>query len=149
MNTQKPALTLIPRQLSFAELRQVYDNPISLTPDESAYQAIDKSHQAVQAIIAKDKAAYGINTGFGLLAKTRIADDELELLQRNLILSHSVGTGDLLPDNVVRLIIVMKLSSLAQGVSWRATSSGGQSYQSYQSRHHAVHSCQRFGGSKR
>ncbi len=117
MNTQKPALTLIPRQLSFAQLRQVYDNPISLTLDESAYQAIDKSHQAVQAIIAKDKAAYGINTGFGLLAKTRIADDELELLQRNLILSHSVGTGDLLPDNVVRLIIVMKLSSLAQGVS--------------------------------
>ncbi len=113
----KPTLTIKPRQLTFAELRQVYDSPIHLTLDDSAYQAIDKSHQALQAIIARDKAAYGINTGFGLLAKTRIADDELELLQRNLILSHSVGTGELLPDNVVRLIIVMKLSSLAQGYS--------------------------------
>ncbi len=113
----KPTLHLIPNKLTFANLRQVYDSPITLTLEASAYHDIDNSHQAVQAIIARDKAAYGINTGFGLLAKTRIADDELELLQRNLILSHSVGTGELLPDNVVRLIIVMKLSSLAQGYS--------------------------------
>lgn len=114
MTTQ---LTITPRKLSFAQLRAVYDAPVRITLDASAYALIDRSHAAVQAIIARDKPAYGINTGFGLLAKTRIADDELELLQRNLILSHSVGTGELLPENVVRLIMVMKLSSLAQGFS--------------------------------
>lgn len=113
----KPTLTLTPRNLSFAELRQIYNEPVNITLHAGAYELIEKSQQAVQAIIAKDKPAYGINTGFGLLAKTRIADDELELLQRNLILSHSVGTGELLPANVVRLIMVMKLSSLSQGVS--------------------------------
>lgn len=95
-------LLLIPAKLTFAQLRQVYDNPITVTLDPAAYTAIDRAQQAVQAIIARDKSAYGINTGFGLLAKTRISDDELELLQRNLILSHSVGTGERLPDNVVR-----------------------------------------------
>lgn len=113
----KPTLTLTPRKLTFAQLRQIYNEPVNIVLDSSAYEQIDKSHKAVQDIIAKDKPAYGINTGFGLLAKTRIADDELELLQRNLILSHSVGTGELLPANVVRLIIVMKLSSLSQGAS--------------------------------
>ncbi|UNU73121.1 histidine ammonia-lyase [Moraxella nasovis] len=110
-------INLTPRHLTFADLRKIYDNPVKITLDPSAYDTIDQSRQAVERIIAKDKAAYGINTGFGLLAKERISDDELELLQRNLILSHSVGTGERLPDGVVRLIMVMKVSSLAQGVS--------------------------------
>ena len=110
-------MTLTPRKLSFAMLRDIYDNPVTLTLPESAYDAIDASHEDVCTIIARDKSAYGINTGFGLLAKTRISDDQLELLQRNLIISHSVGTGDALPEGVVRLIMVMKVASLAQGVS--------------------------------
>lgn len=113
----KSTLILSPSQLSFAQLRQIYKAPVHIQLEAAAYEAIDQSHQAVQAIIAQDRPAYGINTGFGLLAKTRIADDELELLQKNLILSHSVGTGELLPDEVVRLVMVMKLSSLAQGFS--------------------------------
>lgn len=111
------SITLTPSKITFAQLRQVYDNPTTVTLDPKAYDDIDRSHQAVQAIIAKDKPAYGINTGFGLLAKERISDDQLELLQRNLILSHSVGTGERLPDNVVRLIMLMKVASLARGVS--------------------------------
>lgn len=110
-------LTLNPRQLSFAMLRDIYNQPVSLMLPDSAYTAIDASHEDVREIIARDKSAYGINTGFGLLAKTRISDDQLELLQRNLILSHSVGTGEPLPDDVVRLIMVMKVASLAQGFS--------------------------------
>ena len=110
-------LTLYPRQLSFKMLRDIYDQPVVLSLPESAYADIDASHNNVKTIIARDKSAYGINTGFGLLAKTRISDDQLELLQRNLIISHSVGTGDALPADVVRLIMVMKVASLAQGVS--------------------------------
>lgn len=111
------SITLTPSEITFAQLRQVYDHPTTVTLDPKAYDDIDRSHQAVQAIIAKDKPAYGINTGFGLLAKERISDDQLELLQRNLILSHSVGTGERLPDNVVRLIMLMKVASLSRGVS--------------------------------
>lgn len=111
------SITLTPRQLSFKTLRQIYDAPIKVALDKSAYQAIDASHKAVQDIITQDKPAYGINTGFGLLAKERISDDKLEQLQHNLIVSHSVGVDECLPDNVVRLMLVMKISSLAQGVS--------------------------------
>ena len=61
---------------------------------EACYRFLEK--------FAAEKVIYGINTGFGLLAKTRIPDAKLEQLQRNLILSHSVGTGELLSDAVVR-----------------------------------------------
>lgn len=113
----KNTLKITPRELTFEQLREVYDHPINVQLDKAAYTKIEQSHQAVKAIIARDESAYGINTGFGLLAKTRISEDELELLQHNLIVSHSVGTGNRLPDGVVRLIILMKVSSLAQGVS--------------------------------
>jgi histidine ammonia-lyase len=60
---------------------------------------------------------YGVNTGFGKLASVRIADADLATLQRNLILSHAVGTGPALPDGVVRLLLAMKAASLARGAS--------------------------------
>jgi len=60
---------------------------------------------------------YGVNTGFGSLAQTRIARGELAQLQRNLVLSHAAGTGPALPDEVVRLVLVLKIASLAQGYS--------------------------------
>ena len=90
---------------------------LSLALAPQAYPVIEAAAAAVRAIVAKGDAAYGINTGFGLLAKTRIPDDKLEQLQRNLILSHSVGTGELLSDAVCRLILLMKIGSLARGYS--------------------------------
>ena len=117
MTEQTHHFEIVPKHISFAQLRRIYDTPVQVSLPESAYEAIDASHNNVKTIIARDKSAYGINTGFGLLAKTRISDDQLELLQRNLIISHSVGTGERLPDGVVRLIMVMKVASLAQGVS--------------------------------
>ena len=63
------------------------------------------------------RQVYGINTGFGSLAHTKIAQDKLVELQQNLILSHASGTGPLLDDGVVRLILVLKLNSLIRGFS--------------------------------
>jgi histidine ammonia-lyase len=60
---------------------------------------------------------YGVNTGFGLLARTRIDDARLAELQRALVLSHSAGTGALLDDAIVRLIVALKAASLARGHS--------------------------------
>jgi histidine ammonia-lyase len=71
----------------------------------------------VDKIVAAGDAAYGINTGFGLLAQTRIPDDQLAQLQRNLLLSHAAGVGEPLPDPVVRLILALKINALARGHS--------------------------------
>jgi len=110
-------LTLKPGALTLSELRAVWNQAAPLALDRDAYPVIEASAAAVRAIVAKGDAAYGINTGFGLLAKTRIPDDKLEQLQRNLILSHSVGTGELVSDAVCRLIMLMKIGSLARGYS--------------------------------
>jgi histidine ammonia-lyase len=109
--------TLQPGAMTMADLRAVWAAPAPLTLAPGAYPVIKAAAAAVDAIVAKGDAAYGINTGFGILAKTRIPDQQLEQLQRNLILSHSVGTGELLSDAVVRLVMLMKIGSLARGFS--------------------------------
>ena len=110
-------LTVNPGSMTLAELRAVWQAPVRIALAPQAYAPIRAAAEAVDAIVARGEAAYGINTGFGILAKTRIPDDHLEQLQRNLILSHSVGTGALLPDPVVRLVMLMKIGSLARGYS--------------------------------
>jgi histidine ammonia-lyase len=110
-------LTIEPGRLTLAHLRTIWQQPVTLALAAGSGKAIAASAAAVQRIIARGAPAYGINTGFGLLAKTRIADDQLQQLQRNLILSHSVGTGALLDDAVVRLALVLKIGSLARGHS--------------------------------
>ncbi|WP_317205416.1 histidine ammonia-lyase [Janthinobacterium sp.] len=117
MKNQSKSWTLNPGKMTLADLRAVWAAPAELVLAAQAYPVIEASAAAVRAIVAKGDAAYGINTGFGLLAKTRIPDEKLEQLQRNLILSHSVGTGALLSDAVVRLIMLMKIGSLARGYS--------------------------------
>ena len=101
------ALNLIPGQLSLAQLRDVYQNPVTLTLDNSASAQIEASVACVEQILAEDRTAYGINTGFGLLASTRIASHDLENLQRSLVLSLAAGIGAPLDDDLVRLIMVL------------------------------------------
>ena len=110
-------LILKPGHLTLNDLREVSRTPVRVVLDETARQVIDAGSQAVEAIVAKGEPAYGINTGFGRLASTHIPNDQLELLQRNLVLSHAVGVGTPLSAPVVRLLMVMKVSSLAQGHS--------------------------------
>ena len=118
MNHETPHhLTLQPGALSLSDLRAAWQAHGRLTLAPHAYAAIAASAAAVQAIVAKGDPAYGINTGFGILAKRHIPHEQLEQLQRNLILSHAVGTGELLRDDVVRLILLTKIGSLARGFS--------------------------------
>ncbi|MBW9400560.1 histidine ammonia-lyase [Leclercia sp. EC_58] len=111
------ALTLTPGSLTLAQLRQIWQQPHQLTLDEAAHKAINDSVACVEAIVAEGRTAYGINTGFGLLAQTRIATHDLENLQRSLVLSHAAGVGDPLDDDMVRLMMVLKINSLARGFS--------------------------------
>src|SRR3546814_10140878 len=85
--------------------------------DRAADDAIAASAAAVARILGRHEPVYGINTGFGKLASVRIGDDELEMLQRNIVLSHAAGVGDPMPLPVVRLMLALKLASLAQGAS--------------------------------
>ena len=110
-------LTLKPGTLTLAQLRAIHAAPVRLQLDASADQAIDASVACVEQIIAEDRTAYGINTGFGLLASTRIASHDLENLQRSLVLSHAAGIGAPLDDDLVRLIMVLKINSLSRGFS--------------------------------
>ncbi|MGU3413529.1 histidine ammonia-lyase [Enterobacteriaceae bacterium C34A] len=110
-------LNLIPGQLTLAQLLDVYRQPQTLTLDERAVPGINASVACVNAIIAEGRTAYGINTGFGLLASTRISTEDLENLQRSLVLSHAAGVGEALDDAMVRLIMVLKINSLARGFS--------------------------------
>ncbi|WP_172143372.1 histidine ammonia-lyase [Pseudomonas tumuqii] len=111
------SLNILPGQLSLAQLRRVHQGALSVSLDESAAAAIEASVACVEQILAENRTAYGINTGFGLLASTRIASADLENLQRSLVLSHAAGVGQPLDDGLVRLIMLLKVNSLARGFS--------------------------------
>ena len=111
------SLKLGSRPLRLADLRRVYQGPVSVQIDAAALGAVRDAHAVTARLAAADAPAYGINTGFGLLANTRIPPSQRTLLQRNIILSHSCGVGPLLDDAIVRLTLVLKLASLLQGFS--------------------------------
>lgn len=110
-------MKLEPGGLPLAGLAAFAKSRDRVTLDSSTRARLQAGADAVRRMVAEGKAVYGINTGFGKLANTHIAGDELELLQRNLVLSHSVGVGALLSDEVVRLTMLLKIASLARGFS--------------------------------
>jgi histidine ammonia-lyase len=108
---------LQPGSVSLKELEAIYWDGESARLDPSADAAIQKGANRIAEIAAGNEAVYGINTGFGKLASIKIDSADLAKLQRNLILSHCCGVGNPLPDNVVRLIMALKLVSLGRGAS--------------------------------
>ncbi len=84
---------------------------------EAGRSAVEHSQACLQAIARSGKAVYGINTGFGIFAERRIADEDSARLSRNLILSHAVGTGPAMPREVVRAAMLVRANTLAKGYS--------------------------------
>jgi histidine ammonia-lyase len=115
---RRPTLTLGEGAVTLADLRRIYAGVVDVRLDEDAVvPALAASQAVVRRIADGDVAVYGINTGVGKLAQTRIAHDRLADLQRNLLLSHSAGVGPMLAPNVVRLVLVTKAIGLARGYS--------------------------------
>ncbi|PAU74226.1 histidine ammonia-lyase [Halomonas salipaludis] len=112
-----PHLEIHPGKMTLAQARQVFEAPIQVSLPDSANAAIQQGVDCVNQVVAEDRTVYGINTGFGLLAQTRIEHEHLEDLQRSLVLSHATGVGPAIDDALVRLIMVLKVNSLARGVS--------------------------------
>ncbi|RWF57928.1 MAG: histidine ammonia-lyase, partial [Mesorhizobium sp.] len=86
-------------------------------PDARQRDACRLARHLSRRRAAKGEPVYGINTGFGKLASVRIPESDLETLQRNIVLSHAAGVGEPMPVAVVRLMMALKLASLAQGAS--------------------------------
>ena len=105
------------RGLSLEAFRKALSGPCEVSLAQTAQAAIGASHEAVARLLRGPEPIYGVNTGFGKLAKSRIAASDLGKLQVNLVRSHAAGTGEPLDQATVRLIMVLKLASLAQGYS--------------------------------
>ena len=112
------SLVLTPGEVPLADWRRIYrEGTATVTLDPRSAGPIAASAAAVTAILARGEPIYGINTGFGRLASIRIEDADLARLQRNIVLSHAVGVGEPMPAAVARLMMALKLASLAQGAS--------------------------------
>ncbi len=103
--------------LTLAGLRRIAREAPPIALDPACVPGLAAGVSAIEKIVAAGEPAYGINTGFGKLAQSRISNEDLSKLQTNLVLSHAAGTGPLLDDDAVRLILVLKIASLAKGHS--------------------------------
>ncbi len=110
-------LRISPGRLTLGDLQAVHAGDVSVEIDPTAGKAIAASAAVVERAAAGSAPVYGVNTGFGKLASTRISEADLATLQLNLIRSHSVGVGEPLSPSVVRLMLALKAASLARGHS--------------------------------
>ena len=110
-------VTLGEATVSLDDIQAALAGPVAVTLTGEASTAIAASAATIEDILAAGQTVYGVNTGFGLLAKQTIRPDQLAELQRNLILSHCCGVGGPLPDDVVRLILMLKIAGLSRGFS--------------------------------
>ncbi len=111
------SFALSPGELTLKDLRQLYFKNKKLRIPDSIWINVDRAQELVKEKVVSGDVVYGVNTGFGRLAQKHIAPEQLSELQHNLILSHATGVGDYIDTETVRLILILKINSLLQGVS--------------------------------
>ena len=104
-------------ELTLKTLRSIANHTVQLSMDNNCRMSVESARNTVADFIARGQKLYGVNTGFGSLAEKMIDTEQLQALQKNLVLSHAAGIGDCLPDKTVALIIALKANSLARGYS--------------------------------
>ena len=110
-------ITLTPGPIGLSDLERLYRDSPPVVLDRGCRAEVERAAAVVERAAAGGAAVYGVNTGFGKLASTRISPEQTVRLQRNLILSHNAGVGPDLPEPVVRLMMCLKLLSLGRGAS--------------------------------
>lgn len=110
-------LTIDKQLITLGVLRQAWSEPVEVTLGIDARRAVAESREFIDEVVEAGEQVYGVNTGFGQLARVRISNDELVHLQENLVRSHAIGVGEDLDDDIVRLIMLMKVIALAEGFS--------------------------------
>ncbi len=103
--------------LSIDEIIQVARKDEIVKLGDNALALIQDSNIRLEKIIESDQPVYGINTGFGIFADKKIQKNEINKLNRNLILSHAVGVGEPLSDEIVRAAMIVRANTLAKGYS--------------------------------
>ncbi|MFM7284728.1 MAG: histidine ammonia-lyase [Betaproteobacteria bacterium] len=109
-------MTLAPGTVTLAQWREIYHGTAPEL-DPACREGVRSSAATVERMVAAGDPIYGVNTGFGKLSSVRIATEDLERLQRNIVLSHAAGVGDSTAPQVTRLMMALKLLSLAHGAS--------------------------------
>jgi histidine ammonia-lyase len=109
-------MLLTPGAVPYSAWQAIYEGAVPVL-DPACRPAIAESAAAVGRILARHEPVYGINTGFGKLASVKIGDEDLATLQRNIVLSHAAGVGEPMPVPIARLMMALKLASLARGAS--------------------------------
>jgi histidine ammonia-lyase len=110
------SITITPGEVTLSQWRAIYRGAVPVL-DPNAIPRIEASEAAISRIVRQGDPVYGVNTGFGKLASVRIAEVDLERLQRNIVLSHSAGTGEPVEKPIARLMMALKMANLGQGAS--------------------------------
>ncbi len=106
------------QQLSLQDIKNILDRDLILKLSDTSIANINKCRSYVDEKIKRTEAPiYGVNTGFGSLYDKSISEQDLESLQKNLVMSHACGTGDLVPDEIVRIMLLLKIQGLSYGNS--------------------------------
>ena len=105
------------KEYSLSDIYQYLNDRPTLILSEEIQLQINASRKVLDDAISKDKIIYGVNTGFGKLSQVKIPKDKIAQLQKNLILSHAVGVGEPIPDNITILVILLKIIALSKGYS--------------------------------
>ena len=104
--------------LSIEKINEIISHDLKLELSEEARVNIEKCRNYLdEKMKSHDKPIYGINTGFGSLCNVKIAGENLSKLQENLVKSHACGTGDEVPHEIVKLMLLLKIQSLSYGHS--------------------------------
>ena len=111
------AEVLIPGKVTLVQLEGLYRGGAPAKLHATARPQIEKAAALIAKAVAGIEPVYGVNTGFGKLASIKIKAEDAAQLQRNLILSHCAGVGDAMPENIARLMMILKLISLGRGAS--------------------------------
>ena len=113
---QKHAIS--PDELGFTRIRQILEDGMHLTLSDESEALVRKCREYLDNKLEKtQEPLYGINTGFGSLYDCLISKEDLGILQKNLVLSHACGQGDEIPQEITRLMLFLKIQSLAYGNS--------------------------------
>ena len=104
-------------KLTTGKLIDIISGEVKAMLSDVAIRKIQSSRQHVQQIVENNKTVYGINTGFGILANTKISEEDTAILQRKILQSHSVGVGDAVPAEIAKIMLITKVHALSQGYS--------------------------------
>ncbi len=103
--------------LSFEDYKEIKQGNIEIELNEASQKQILQSQQNVAKIVASGQTVYGINTGFGPLCDTKISEEETRQLQHNLLISHAVGVGNPIKQEISKTMLIAKAHALSKGYS--------------------------------